>query len=119
MFKLKKQLYLLKLVSFIFLGLLIFKNNNFLYAFPGIDLDARMMQLTEERDNLLQQLHNNFNNLNLDNATRLIRMQNITASLDRVLEQINSINQQLILRDQFQQQRTNSTLNQQNNNERN
>ncbi|MDO8168220.1 SVM family protein [Candidatus Phytoplasma melaleucae] len=119
MFKFKKQLYLLKLFALIFLGLLICTNNNFLFAAPGIDLEARMKQLTEEQGNLLQQLSNNFNNLNLDNETRLMRMQNIVAAIDLVSEQITTINQQLILREQFQRQRTNNHSNTSNNSRRN
>ncbi|GFZ75474.1 hypothetical protein HPP_4320 [Hydrangea phyllody phytoplasma] len=117
MFKLKKQLYLLKLVSLIFLGLLIFKSNNFLYASPGINLDVRMEQLTEERNNLVAQLHNHFNDLSVDNATRLIRMQTTNDAIERVSELITEIQQQLILRDQYRLQIANDT--QQNINRRN
>ncbi|MGL9687616.1 MAG: SVM family protein [Candidatus Phytoplasma sp. TWB_XP] len=116
--ELKKQISLFNLFLFICLGLLML-NNNVLYAFPGINLDERMTQLREEQNNLIQQLSNNFNNLNLDNATRLSRMQNISEELDRVSNQMSEINRQLILRDQFQQQTRNNALNQHNNNNNN
>ncbi|QTX03070.1 putative secreted protein, SAP06/SAP48-like [Candidatus Phytoplasma luffae] len=117
MIKLEKQLSLFSLFFIIFLGLLMF-DNNMLYASPGINLDVRMRQLTEEQNNLIQQLNNNFNDLSLNNTIRLSRMQNIAADIERISNQINAINQQLILRDQFQREREtrNNTSNQQNNN---
>ncbi|AYJ01181.1 effector protein [Candidatus Phytoplasma ziziphi] len=117
MFKSKKYLSFFKLFFLIDLVLFIF-NNNVLYASPGIVLEQRIIQLQEEQINLLQQLNNTFNNLSLDSETRLSRMRNISEALNRVLNRINEMHQQLILRDQLQQQRINNASNHQNNNHR-
>lgn len=107
MIKLKNQFKIIILL-FCLLGMLFIVVKNQIYAFPGIHLETRIIQLEEEKNNLLQQLANTFNNTTLDSQTRLNIMREISARIDIVQDNISIINQQIIRRNQYNQQRRNS-----------
>ncbi|WP_323847576.1 MAG: SVM family protein [Phytoplasma sp.] len=107
MFQLKKQFKIIYLCLIIFIGLLFIVNNK-IYALPGIDLDIRKAQLEEEKNSLIQRLTNNFNNITLDSETRLNRMHEISTRINIVQNNIEIINQQIIIRNQYNQQRRNN-----------
>ncbi|MBS2126378.1 SVM family protein ['Fragaria x ananassa' phyllody phytoplasma] len=107
MVQLKKQLKTIYLCLIAFIGLLFIVNNQ-IYASPGINLDIRKTQFEEEQNNLMQQLINTFNNMTLNSETRLNRMRQISARIDIVQNNIRIINQQIIRRYQYNQQRQNN-----------
>ncbi len=107
MVKLKNQFKTICLCLIAFLGLLFIVNSQ-IYALPGINLDIRKTQLEEEKNNLMQQLTNTFNNMTLNSETRLNVMREISARIDIVQNDIRSINQQIISRNQYNQQRQNN-----------
>ncbi|MDV3157475.1 MAG: SVM family protein [Candidatus Phytoplasma australasiaticum] len=103
MFKLSNQVQIISICLFVFVGLLFFYNNNEnnkkLYAFPGIDLNARKHQLEEEIDILIIELTNVFYNINLDSLTRLNMMNEINRRIEIESNNLEMINQQIINRD--------------------
>jgi hypothetical protein len=103
MFKLQNQFKIISLL-FIFLVFLFIVDKN-IYALPGINLDVRKNQLEEEKNSLLQQLTNTFNNTILNSQTRLNRMFEISERLDVIYDEIKIINQQIINRNQYNNQR--------------
>ncbi|MEK0310193.1 SVM family protein [Sweet potato little leaf phytoplasma] len=124
MLKLSNQFKIISICLFIFLGLLFInnnENNKKLYALPGIDLNIRQQQLEEERDRLLISLNNIFNNMDLNSSTRLRMMREVTESMNCTLDDLQRINQQIFMRDQYHLQNPNNRnqRNQRNNTRRN
>ncbi|XXP77145.1 MAG: SVM family protein [Lettuce witches'-broom phytoplasma] len=107
MFKSKNQFNIIYLCLITVIGLLFIVNSQ-IYAFPGINLDIRKIQFEEEKNNLMQQFTNTFNNMTLDSETRLNRMREISARIDIVQNNIRIINQQIIQRNLHNQQRGNN-----------
>ncbi|MGE9276289.1 MAG: SVM family protein [Candidatus Phytoplasma pruni] len=107
MFKIKKQLKIIIFYLFIILVFLFIINQK-IYALPGIDLNIRRAQLEEEKNNLVQELTNVFNDLTLNTQTRLNRMHQISSRIDIIHDNIQNINQQIILRNQYHMQRQNN-----------
>ncbi|WP_323847570.1 MAG: effector protein [Phytoplasma sp.] len=93
MFKLNNQfkiiIFLFIVLGFLFLIII----NNKIYSFPGINLDIRKTQIEEEKNNLVQQLTNIFNDTTLNPQTRLSRMYEMSERLDIIYDNIRIINQ--------------------------
>ncbi|XXP77327.1 MAG: SVM family protein [Lettuce witches'-broom phytoplasma] len=108
MFKSKNQFKIIYLCLITFIGLLFIVNKQ-IYASPGINLDIRKAQLEAESNNLSQQLINTYVDPTILNPrTRLNRMREISARIDRLHNDILIINQQITNRDQYNQQRQNN-----------
>ncbi|MDV3143832.1 MAG: SVM family protein [Candidatus Phytoplasma australasiaticum] len=121
MLKLSNQFKIISICLFIFLGLLFInnnENNKKLYALPGIDLNIRKQQLEEERNRLLISFNNIFDNTNLNHSTRLRMMREVAESMHSTLDDLQRINQEILMRDQYHRQNQNNR-NQQNNTRRN
>ncbi|MDV3174934.1 MAG: effector protein ['Bonamia sp.' little leaf phytoplasma] len=114
MFKLSIQVKIISICLLSLMGLFLM-NNKKLYAFPGINLDVRKHQLEEEINTLIIRLNDVFNDMNLDSLARLNMMVEITNIMESKTNDLRTLNQQIIMRDQYNLQSRNNQ-NRQNNN---
>ncbi|MDV3166587.1 MAG: effector protein ['Waltheria sp.' little leaf phytoplasma] len=113
MIKLSKLTKTIYYYLFFFVGLFFILNvyRQNVLALPGINLNIRKNQLEEEKNILLQQLTDTYNNTNLNSETRLNMMCQISARIDIVQNELQNINQQIINSNQYRRQRRNTNHN--------